>query len=199
MRGKVYRNWEIGWPDTEAGKVAWGLDFGFSSDPCALVECRIFPEAKEVYLKEHIYSAGLTNSDLAPLIKQAVPPEDPITADHAPDRIESLRRAGISIQPADKSPGSVEAGIDLMQSFRIFIHPESYNLQKEIRNYRWKVDRKGLQERKPVKYLDHALDAGRYAIKASELSAYIPIKTQTAKNDFVDPFLPAFGEMNFEI
>jgi phage terminase large subunit len=48
----------------------------------------------------------------------------------------------------------------------LFITPSSSNLLKEIRSYKWKLDKDGKihPDEAPVKFNDHALDAMRYGI-----------------------------------
>ena len=48
----------------------------------------------------------------------------------------------------------------------LFVTPDSSNLIKEIRSYKWKLDKDGKihPDEVPVKFNDHGLDAMRYAI-----------------------------------
>ena len=66
LTGTVFSNWDIvdKMPERSEMKLhGYGLDFGFSSDPTALVE---FAYAHgEIYLNEKIYKIGLTNQMIA--------------------------------------------------------------------------------------------------------------------------------------
>jgi phage terminase large subunit len=92
----------------------------------------------------------------------SVVPTDTIYADAArPDTIEEIFRAGFNIHKADKS---VWDGIQKVKSYKIYITRRSTNVIKEIRSYKWKVDKNGKSLEEPVKFLDDAMDALRYAV-----------------------------------
>lgn len=156
--GIIYTKWEL-FSETPKGQTVYGLDFGFNN-PTALV--KITEHDKNLYLQEELYQSGLTNNDLIGILKQKVKPHDPIFADAAePQRIEEIRRAGLSVKPADKA---VKDGIDFVKSRRLFIHRESANLQKEIKSYKYltyKANKNTSEE--PMKLNDHTMDAMRYA------------------------------------
>ena len=50
----------------------YGLDFGFSSDPCAIVRVSYSAKDRTIWLKEVAYEKGLMNSDIARIIKQDI-------------------------------------------------------------------------------------------------------------------------------
>jgi phage terminase large subunit len=78
-----------------------------------------------------------------------------------PKTIESIVRGGFNAKPANKD---VTEGIKTVKATPLFIHQDSVNLLKEIKNYRWKTDRNGNKLDAPVKFNDHILDALRYGI-----------------------------------
>ena len=156
----------------DADRVAYGLDFGFSNDPTALI--RIATRGDDLYLDEVIYQTELTNREIVQLLKQhgLKPHYDEIIADSAePKSIHEIRQAGFNVKPAVKGPDSIRAGIDRMLSFNIHITKQSTNLIKEFRNYTWVKDKEGKATGKPVDMYNHGIDAVRYAIQ-----------TKTAKN-----------------
>ena len=62
LEGLVFTNWERGsLPDDYKWRV-FGLDFGYTNDPTALVEVRY--SGGKLYVKEWIYRTGLTNQDI---------------------------------------------------------------------------------------------------------------------------------------
>ena len=64
-----------------------------------------------------------------------------------------------------KPPGSALTGIRKMQKYNLIVHEDSVNIQKELNNYKWKVDGKtDTILDVPVKEWDDALDAIRYVI-----------------------------------
>lgn len=84
-----------------------------------------------------------------------------IWADSArPDYINELLIAGLPVKQATKN---VLQGIDRIKRCRIHINKQSQNLIKELNNYHWKKDAAGKLLDEPVKELDDAIDAARYA------------------------------------
>ena len=56
----------------------------------------------------------------------------------------------------------VTEGIRKVKSMPLFITRRSVNMIKEIKNYKWKTDKNDRVLDEPVKFNDHAMDAGRY-------------------------------------
>lgn len=155
----VYTNYDIvnEFPESYDEKI-FGLDFGYNN-PTALVE--IVVKDNEFYIRELIHQTHLTNADLIEKLKM-LDINGYIYADSAePDRIKEIERAGFNIYPSSKN---VKAGIDFVKRQKIHILSSSVNLIKEIQNYKWREDRNGNVLDEPVKFMDHALDAMRYAI-----------------------------------
>lgn len=141
----------------------YGLDFGFNH-PTALMWIGFKDD--ELYIREIIYESKLTNQDLIDkMITIGITKKTPEYADSAePDRIEEIYRAGFNVHPAKKGPSSVVNGIDMMKRYKIHLHKDDVNIQKEIRSYKWKEDKNGNILDEPVKFNDDALDGCRYAI-----------------------------------
>ena len=162
-KGLIYPNHithEGKWPEKVHG---YGLDFGFSNDPTALVECYV--SGNELFVKELIYETHLTNSDLIKKMK-SLGINGQIWADSAePQRIEEIRRAGFNIKPVKKGPESVKLGIDKESRHKILLHPSGINTQKEIKSYKWQTDKNDIQLAKPIEINDHAMDAIRYFVQ----------------------------------
>ena len=188
--GQVFSDWHFSGdsPDPEA-ECIYGLDFGFASDPSALVQ--VHKRAKCLWVKELLHQTGLTTEDLAAAMTAAgVPPLATIIADSAdPRSIETLRRLGFrNTIPAAKGPDSIRAGIDRIRSFTVHADPNSDNLVQEYYNYAY---RPGTD--KPHDTYNHLMDAFRYATSAfKEGPRYALI---TKKKTFMDEFdetLPGF-------
>jgi len=159
--GVVYNNWEFG-EYINQGIEVFGLDFGFSIDPTALVRISIDKRNRKIYLKEELYKTHLGTSDLEVILKQKCN-KGLIYADSAEVRlISDLRRTGLNIVPTKKGAGSVLEGIKQIQDYTLVINPESINLSKELNNYAWRE--KGLL---PVDNYNHLLDALRYGVSMS--------------------------------
>ena len=155
IRGKIYSNWQSAGEFKTDRPAVYGLDFGYNN-PSALIKCGMHD--KELYLEEELFLSGLTNSDLISRMK-TLNIKGRIYCDNAePARIEELRRAGFDAHPANKS---VKDGIDFIQRHKINVI-NSPNIEKEIKNYKWREDKAGNVFDEPVKYNDHAMDAIRY-------------------------------------
>ena len=160
IEGLIYTNWHLcDSIPTDLERVK-GLDFGFNH-PTALLDVAVDEQNKTIYVDELVYESGLIPQELIELMT-TVTPTDTIYADAArPDTIEEIYRAGFNIHKADKS---VWDGIQKVKSYKIFITRHSQNVLKEIRSYKWKVDKNGKSLEEPVKFLDDAMDAMRYAV-----------------------------------
>lgn len=161
----IYTNWDIvdDWPQRYDERL-WGLDFGYSSNPAALVELRRVGK-DEVYECERLYRTGLTNPQLIRILDDIIPKNEMVIADSAePKSIQEIRNAGFMIQGCKKGADSVRFGIQAVRSFKTHIIAGSENMVKEKRGYKWKPDAQDKPTKVPLKYLDHLMDAERYAI-----------------------------------
>lgn len=156
----IYTHWKECDSFPVCDNVVYGLDFGYTH-PASLVKCGELDG--KVYWEELLYQSGLTNPELAYLIKSqcGLNNRSTIYCDYSrPEAIEELKKAGLKAVDADKA---VWEGIRHVKSRPLYITRNSVNLLKEIRSYKWKVDKKsGLVLEEPVKFKDDALDAGRY-------------------------------------
>lgn len=157
--GVIFTNWRIGPFNKDNGSV-FGQDYGFSNDPSTLVETSIDKTRKTIYVRLHIYQAGLTTTELARLNRQFAG-NDLIVADNAEPRlIAELKSQGLNIVPTIKGADSVKYGIALLQDYDLIIDENSVDLIKELNNYCW-LERKS---ETPIDKFNHALDALRYAV-----------------------------------
>jgi phage terminase large subunit len=147
----------------EARLKAYGLDFGYSNDPTALVG--IYEHQGRLILDELLYKTGMTNSDIANYIASlGLDRRDIIWADSGePKSIEEIHRMGWNIRPATKGKDSIDVGIDIMRRFKLQITSRSINLIKEFRNYKYIEDKNGKVTNKPIDAFNHGIDAVRYA------------------------------------
>ena len=154
--GTIYTNFDI----VHAPKCdqIYGIDFGYNN-PSAVLKIGI--KDGEYFIMDEIYQTRLTNAELIERLKTFVD-RSPVYADAAePNRIEEIRQAGFNIYAADKS---VKDGIDCVKRQKLHIDPKCVNTLKEIEGYKWRQDKDGNSLDDPVKYMDHAMDALRYAI-----------------------------------
>ena len=146
----------------DAEFIAFGLDFGYSSDPTALAS--LWRYNNEIYIYEHCYEKGLVTKDIADMLSQVVHGREEIWADSAEPRlIDELYRLGFNIKPVKKGPDSINFGIQVLNNYTINIPKECQNLINEFYSYEWGTDRMGKQIDKPIDFNNHLIDAARYA------------------------------------
>jgi len=179
VEGKIYKNWRIiDEIPHEARLERYGLDFGYSQDPAAIVAVYFYNGG--YILDEVLYERGMSNRRLADVIKNL----DTATtiADSAePKSIDEIKEYGVSVLPANKGQGSINQGILYLQDQKISMTKRSLNLIKEYRTYLWKTDKLGKILNIPEGGYDHLLDATRYAMeslrpkKEHTVPKYVPI------------------------
>lgn len=164
VEGKIYKDWRI--VDDiphEARLERYGLDFGYSQDPAAIIAIYYYNGG---YIFDEItYQKGMSNQRLADVFKNI--PLATVIADSAePKSIDEIKEYGVSVIPANKGQGSINQGISYLQDQQISVTKRSTNLIKEYRNYLWKTDKEGHILNIPEGGLDHGLDAARYAMES---------------------------------
>ena len=140
--------------------ISYGLDFGYSVDPTACIG--VYKHDDTLYLDEVLYTNGLTNQDIAERLKPIVDRNEVICDSSEPKSIEELYRMNINSKGAVKGPDSIQNGIDIIKRHKLVITTSSLNLIKEIKNYKWAVDKNNKRVGKPVDKFNHLLDALRY-------------------------------------
>jgi len=160
--GQIYTNWSlIDEIPTEARFEGYGLDFGYTNDPSAIVA--VYKYNDDFILDEVVYAQNLTNKDIADILKSRH--EGLVVADSAePKSIDEIKKMGIVIIGAQKGQGSVMQGIQLVQGVHLRVTKSSTNIIKDLRNYLWKVDRNGKALNVPNHDFSHSPDAIRYKI-----------------------------------
>lgn len=143
-------------------KRAFGLDFGFTNDPTALIECGLGDN--EVYCNELIYERGLlVHSILDRFGQVGVSKNDFIFADSAnPQMIAEIKRAGYNIKGVTKGAGSIEFGLSLLSDKKLNVIGQ--NTWKERNTYVWAKKGETRLNVGVASQLvgDHAIDAIRY-------------------------------------
>ena len=171
----VYTNWEIkdfDWKEiikqSNLNRALFGLDFGYVNDPSALIALVADEANRKLYVFDEFYKKGLLNNELAQLIKDKGYQKEVIIADSAEQKsIEEIRRDGVPrIKAARKGRDSILQGIQLIQQYKIIVHPSCTNLIEELRNYAWQKDKTTKEYiNKPTDSFNHLLDAFRYAVE----------------------------------
>lgn len=172
MRGQIYKH--VAYIDEFPRHLAftYGLDFGFTTDPTALV--KYAKEGRNVYLELLLYAPTETSEELhQALVALGISEYVPITADSA-DRYVSERKGvvqmvrelfdrGWEISKVSKTKGVTYWILD-MKGYKIHIVMNDlvHHFKKEQQNYRWK-EINGIQINQPIDGHDHAFSSGRYA------------------------------------
>lgn len=174
----IFKNWDVvDEIPKEAKKIPYGLDFGMSPDPTALVD--LYTLKKDnihyLYIDEKIYNRNLLSLTLgegnesdsieSKLEEQGIKKNELIIADSAGKReIRALRSAGYNIWGAKKGQGSILYGIRVMKNYYICITSRSQNIINEFENYKRKVDQYGNILPEPMDEDNHGIDATRYVL-----------------------------------
>ena len=161
----VFTHWkEIDQIPNEFKPLNYGLDFGYTNDPTAIVQT--FTDGHGFAVDELCYATRLTNSDISKVLRDSgVSRSDVIICDSAePKSIDEIHAHGFNTHGARKGKDSVKNGIQFLHSRPLLVTARSVNVIKELRNYKWKEDKNGKQLNEPVDSFNHAIDAMRYAI-----------------------------------
>lgn len=161
-KGRIFPIWEQIDDFPEVDGAWYGLDWGYSGDPAAII--KVLKIRDRIYLDEILYRTELQNSDLVKLLKGSGYRFEPVfCGTDEPKSIQDIRMQGVNAYPADTSPGTVNEGINFLKEHKILVTKRSVNLIKENRLYRWMNDRNGIPLNKPQDRFNHAIDAVRYA------------------------------------
>jgi phage terminase large subunit len=167
IEGLVYPHFSIleAMPTLASYNEIFGLDFGFSIDPTALVRNRV--NQKNLYSEEIIYQRDMTNKAIVEKFEELEIKKnyDLIIADsNEPKSIEEIHGYGYNIIGVDKPPGSVEFGHQKVNQYKQFWLKSSTNCIKEQRNFMYIKDKNGNFTEKTTHFFSHGMDARRYAI-----------------------------------
>ena len=173
VEGLVFENWEE--KAFDAAEIsrrpnvqsAFGLDFGYTNDPSALFCGLVDTVEREIYVFDEMYKKGMTNETIYQEVSRMGYSKERISADSAePKSIAQLRGLGLSrIHAAKKGRDSVMNGIQLIQGYKIIIHPRCVNFLTEISNYTWDKDKFDNTINQPIDDFNHLMDAMRYAME----------------------------------
>ena len=164
--GLVYTNWEIikdsDMPKYEDCKMhSLGLDFGFTNDPTALLDVRLAHD--EIYIDEVCYDRGMTNPDIAEVVRKNGLAGEIIIADSAePKSIAELRNMHLRVEEAQKGKDSIRLGISILSRYKLKVTARSIGIINELKNYKYKQDKDGNLLNETIDYFNHSLDALRY-------------------------------------
>lgn len=169
---RIYKGWiQVDSIPHEARLIRYGLDFGYSNDPTAIVA--IYYYNGGYILDEIIYQKGMSNKDIADILNLQI--KATCIADSAePKSIDEIKSYGVVILPASKGQGSINQGIQFIQEQKISITKRSTNLWREYSNYLWETDKDGKILNVPQDFMNHTLDAIRYGFDKINPENQIP-------------------------
>ena len=159
LEGVIFNNWQtIDTIPNDARLLGYGLDFGYSNDPTAIVE--VYKWNDKRIINEICYQKELSNTQIAKFIKT----QEYCYCDSAePKSIAELKAFGVNALAVRKGADSINFGIQVMQDENYLITNSSINLINELRKYAWDKDKKtGATLNKPIDMFNHAIDAFRY-------------------------------------
>lgn len=163
VEGRIYKDWQIiDEVPHEARLEIRGLDFGYTSDPSALISVYYYNGG--YILDEELYQNGMSNRAIADFIRGLERQCTVIADSSEPKSIDEIKSYWIAILPTVKWPDSIRNGIQVVQDQRISATKRSVALIKEYKNYLWAEDKSGKPTGSPCPGGDHALDAIRYAL-----------------------------------
>jgi phage terminase large subunit len=165
-KGLIYKKWKIvqGIPnELKQEPSIYGLDFA-QSGTTAMVEVKA--NENMLWAKEVFYEKNLSFDDVVKMLESKnISKNIEIYTDYAyPRYIERLQELGYNSIFADKS---VKEGIGMLTGYNMYLDEMSYNLQMEIKRYKWKekiINGGVIQLDEPLKMFDHLLDGLRYSI-----------------------------------
>lgn len=170
LEGNVYEGWtaidEIpkGWT-----LARYGVDFGFSNDPTAVVGVYANPENdNEIALKVHIYAQKLLTPQLIAKCKEL--PSGLFVCDNArPEIIAEMQANGLRAIGCDKTAGEKMNGkrynIELVLRRKVYYLSTDKELEREYLSYAWRKKRTGEVLDEPEDGNDHCMDAIAYAVR----------------------------------
>ena len=144
----------------------FGMDFGYTNDPTAFIAVMVSEKEKVIYIFDEIYRTRMKNQDIYDTVTYKGYRNEIITADNEdPKTIDELKDLGLNrIRAAEKGRGSVKAGIQKLQDYKIYVHPRCTNTIVELSNYIWAPDKDtGKPTTDPADEYNHLMDALRYA------------------------------------
>ena len=160
VEGLIFTNVETvdEFPEWAKG-IGLGIDFGYTNDSTAIVRCAVMDDS--LYLDEICYQTHMLAKDIIEVLKRYKNME--VMSESADPRlVQEIANAGILIYPVEKWQGSVMAGINKMQEYRIKITKRSVNGIKEARNYTYMQNKDGAFVNVPIDKWNHFWDASRY-------------------------------------
>jgi phage terminase large subunit len=151
----------VTWVDkfpTDCERIFFGLDFGFTQDPTALVKVGV--RGRDIFLEKLVYRPIDNAFTMATVLKPLI--TERCWADTHPI-VNDLQREDIPVYAAKKFPGCIAYRVDIMNRFNIHLIDDP-DVRKEQANYKFKeINGKFVNEPDPNSKHNHFFDASGYA------------------------------------
>lgn len=162
LEGAIFQNWRYETPgEVDRGfkelPFGFGLDYGFSPDPDALVKVAIDKKRKIIFVQECIYKTNNGTQDLIEEVGKYCRRQDLIIAESASPRTNADLSKHFNIKAVSKTR-TVADWLRELQDYQIVISENSFNLAKELQNYIWSDKKAGV----PLDSYNHCIDSLRY-------------------------------------
>lgn len=170
----IFKNWrveDLSQQIPQFDRIHCGCDFGYSSDPNALIKLHIDKTRKKIYVFDEWYQAGMSDDELVRVCKNFVGQEYLACDSAEPKTIDYLAMNGVLAYGVKKGTDSINRGIRWLKGYEIIIHKTCQNLKNEMEQYHWQEDKYGNAMAKPVDEKNHLIDAIRYACENEMLLA----------------------------
>lgn len=172
----IFKNWHV--EDLKDkiptfDKIYNGMDFGFSSDPNALIKVHLDKTRKKIYVFDEWYQAGMNDDELLRVCRSFCGNQYVICDSAEPKTIDFLAMNNIKAVGAVKGADSINRGIRWLQGYEIIVDVRCQNFKNEIEQYHWQETKDGIPMAKPVDMNNHLLDALRYALCDEILAAEV--------------------------
>lgn len=168
----VYSNWRMATAEDNIDEVFksaeiiyYGLDWGYMSDPTAVVA--VVKRGKRLYCKEILYQQHMLNEEISEYLNAVIDKKRVyrFVFDSAEmksgDTVKKL--TGLRMEPSKKGPDSIRNGIAQLQEYELVVDPASVNMLNELEQYSWVVDKSTNRATSvPEDKNNHILDPLRY-------------------------------------
>ena len=164
----IFTNWEkqdLSQVQASFDNIHNGLDWGFADDPLAFIRCHYDSTRRTLYIFDELHMKGAHNDESAAEVLNLISREIVICDSAEPKSIADYKRHGVNALPSKKGPGSVEHGVRWLQGQKIIVDEKCINTIKELSSYKWREDKDGNIQPKPVDLNNHFIDALRYALE----------------------------------
>lgn len=175
-KGRIYPNlfkYSDGDLPNDASFLGFGGDGGFNPDPTVIIG--VWRYENNLYLKEYVYGTELDPEEVANRMRDSGikdnehdEPDDIVMDAAEPMLIAYLKRtAGFRIWKG-KGTSSVQGNIRMMRQYKIHIHEDSRNIQRDFENFCWKWNElTDAPTGEPEKKFKHSHDAAAYCVYRS--------------------------------